>query len=204
MSSGIKRVSTEVFGDILRSPEGSIFRSGILIENTVDAGNTPQTQIRAGLVLAQRNDGYWQPWNLEVSQHTESDSAFTANTVVVIDLGTPFLPGYLSIESTDTVTVVQTNWVDGSIAVHTVAGDADVTVNYIANPRDGTEVPLGILLDPVRMTDMEGNVKKTQCRILLAGWIKDDSVIFASEALETLGKHWLASHGFMGFDISIL
>lgn len=66
--------------------EQVLLRSGVVLSTSTDKGNTPTTNLRAGLVLAQLSSGKWTPYDVDATDGSQVASGILASDVKMLGL----------------------------------------------------------------------------------------------------------------------
>ena len=202
----VERQSYQLFGDVMRLPEKAV-RIGITVASDArDTGNSPQTTLRAGLVMAKRtSDGKYVPYGANFTEVTGEAVGTGDGTTVAFSLANAHVVPYSETVYIDGV--AQTRGVDydidyvkGTITFVTAPGTgAAVTADYLYDGvRDGSEIPVGLLADPVNLVDSDGNIKDTHGTLWIAGMPKENAIVVLNSKALNFAKHVLATHSFWG------
>lgn len=209
--TGISRQTAEAFGDVVLSPGGLVLASGIITSAARDDGSTPTTYLRAGLVLSKLPTGLWKEFGENFTTVTNEATGAGNGTEKTFNLGKArVVPWSLTVSvggTAQAASAYEVDWQMGVIRFKTAPAnlapivssylhiDLDPTYGYVA---DGTEVPAGILANPVSLLDDEGNAQNTACQIILGGQIKTSALIVKRTRSLTYATNYLAAHGFFG------
>lgn len=202
MKLGIERIEAEAFGDVLQRSDGAVIVGAVISPEARDLGNTPSTLLRAGLVMARSNDGTWKEFGAKLAHKTKVDctnvsgAVYKAPDAHIVPYSETL---YERVGSTDTElprTAYSIDYVSGTIVLNTtLSSGASLVASYIyidPNTADGTEYPLGILLNPVSLLNEQGVPVATAGQILLAGFVREDKILVRHAATLQYAKQALA------------
>jgi hypothetical protein len=202
--ANVERKTWKIFGKVLRDTSNFIAEGITVDAAAVDPGTDQPGALRPGLVMARKaSTGKYLPYGVNFKNGSEAKDGDGTTTVFELAHGhiVPFS------EVVKVGNVVKKRDIDyvidykrGVVTFFTAPGPGtnNVTFTYLYDDTlDGTEIPVGILMDYVYVDSCDGP-KDTNATLLISGLVDEAQIKVIKEGSLDFAKHILALYGFFG------
>jgi len=202
--ANVERKAWKVFGKVLKDTSNFI-AEGITVDATaVDPGTDQTGALRPGLIMAKKaSTGKYLPYGVNFVSGSEAKSGDGSTTEFTLAHGhiVPFSEVVKIGANAKTRDIDYTiDYKRGVVTFFTAPGSGtnNVTFTYLYDSTlDGTEIPVGVLMDYVYVDSGEGP-EDTDAMLVIAGFVDESQLKVVKAGSLDFAKHILALYGFSG------
>ena len=202
--ANVERKTWKVFGQVLKDTSNFIAEGVTVDAAAVDPGTDQTGALRPGLIMAKNaSTGKYLPYGVNFVSASEAKNGDGSTTEFALAHGhiVPFS------EVVRVGTNVKTRDIDYTIdykrGVVTFfdapgAGTGNVAFTYLYDSTlDGTEIPVGVLMDYIYVDSGEGP-EDTNAMLIISGFVDESQLKVVKAGSLDFAKHVLALYGFSG------